>query len=480
MMTQRTVPRAVAIPPEAETPSRSEESSWVSPRYQSVPRLGRRSLPLAVLILALGASACHSSEDETETEAVVKVKVAAVERKDVASNVTAVGTVTPKYEAVVSPKVGAPVADMGILKDRFVRAGDTIAVLESRDLGASAAEADASVREAEATARQTSGGTNPQGTAQKEKALRDAEARLRGAEALYRRRKMLFDQGGIPKKELEDAEIQLDQARNERELAQREVTLAASNLNPTNAQIAESRLQQARGRAANAHAQLDYAVVRSPIAGVITEQFHQKGDFVAAGEKLVTVADISEVIVKAQFPDTDVADVQVGANAQLLPSSGQDEPLFGTVQLVSRTVDPASRTVEVWVRAANEGNRLRPGEFTKVTIVTEEASEAITVPPSAVTFDDPTEDKGKVMVVDDASVAHEVEVTVGVRGDDAYEITEGLHENENVIVEGNYALPDGTKVSTVEEEEGDEADEEEGEHEEGEAGSESPTPKAEP
>ena len=104
----------------------------------------------------------------------------------------------------------------------------------------------------------------------------------------------------------------------------------------------------------------------------------------------------------------------------------------------------------MWVSAVNEDNRLRPGEFTKVTIVTEEATDAITVPPAAVTLDEPDGDKGKVMVVDEASVAHEVEVTVGVKGEDAWEITEGLGGDETVIVEGNYALPDGTKVRTVE------------------------------
>ena len=219
-------------------------------------------------------------------------------------------------------------------------------------------------------------------------------------------------------------------------------------------------MQQARDRATNAHAQLDYAVIRSPISGVVTEQFHQRGDFVPAGEKLVTVADVRQIVIKAQFPDSIVADVHTGANAELTPSAGEETPMSGTVTLVSRSADPASRTVEVWVSAVNEDNRLRPGEMTKVTIVTEEATDAITVPPVAVTLDEPDGDKGKVMVVDEASVAHEVEVTVGVKGDDAWEITEGLHGGETVIVEGNYALPDGTKVRTVEaaeeEEKGDE------------------------
>jgi len=50
------------------------------------------------------------------------------------------------------------------------------------------------------------------------------------------------------------------------------------------------------------------------------------------------------------------------------------------------------------------------------------------------------------MVVDDQSVAHETKVTIGIRTPDKIEIVEGLKGGETVVIEGNYALADGTKV----------------------------------
>jgi multidrug efflux pump subunit AcrA (membrane-fusion protein) len=50
------------------------------------------------------------------------------------------------------------------------------------------------------------------------------------------------------------------------------------------------------------------------------------------------------------------------------------------------------------------------------------------------------------MVVDAANVAHETKVVVGIRTTDKIEITDGLQGGETVVIEGNYALPDGTKV----------------------------------
>ena len=66
------------------------------------------------------------------------------------------------------------------------------------------------------------------------------------------------------------------------------------------------------------------------------------------------------------------------------------------------------------------------------------------------------------MVVDDQNVAHETKVTIGIRTPEKIEIVEGLKGGETVVIEGNYALPDETKVEiATEEEKHDEADKDE-------------------
>jgi multidrug efflux pump subunit AcrA (membrane-fusion protein) len=55
------------------------------------------------------------------------------------------------------------------------------------------------------------------------------------------------------------------------------------------------------------------------------------------------------------------------------------------------------------------------------------------------------------MVVDTANVAHETKVTIGIRTADKIEIVSGLLGGETVVIEGNYALPDGTKVEVAQE-----------------------------
>ena len=191
---------------------------------------------------------------------------------------------------------------------------------------------------------------------------------------------------------------------------------------------------------------------------MITGQFHHRGDFIPAGEKLVSIVGTTDLVVKARIPDRAAPLIAVGSEATVTLGS-DPTPLSATVRLVDRTVDPGSRTIEVWIGGFTAEASLQPGSFARVEVVTSHAAGVVTVPPSAVSFEEPGSDAGKVMVVDETNTAHEVQVTVGVRGRDALEISEGLAEGSTVIIVGNHALPDGTKVRPVGEDEPDEHEE---------------------
>jgi len=193
-------------------------------------------------------------------------------------------------------------------------------------------------------------------------------------------------------------------------------------------------------------AQLGYATIRAPITGIVTDQFQYQGEFATAGARLVNIADISEVIVKAPFADTVAANLKVGDPAKILPTDTTGEEMNGKITLVSRATDPTNRTVEIWVTLANGAGLLRANGAAQVTVSTNRKNDAIVIPSSAVTLEATNGEEGTVMVVDSKMVAHEQKVTVGVRSGDKIEITSGLQGGETVVIEGNYALPDGTRV----------------------------------
>jgi multidrug efflux pump subunit AcrA (membrane-fusion protein) len=400
----------------------------------------------------------HEAESET-ANVVVSVKIAKAEKEHIAAQVVVVGTIWPRDKADVAAKVSAQIKKMGLLKDRFVHAGDVIAVLESRDLQAQRAEAVAALNQARAEERSLVTGTIPKTNAEDQKSLNDARAKVNNARALYERRLGLYERGGISKKDLEQSQLDLTTAEDELRLAQQTVALRGRSLNPNDRALAAAKTAEAQQHVATLDAQLSYATIRSPITGIVTEQFQYEGEFAAAGGKLVTISDISTVIVKAPFSDTVAAQLKVGDTVSVLPTDTSAEEMRGQVTLLSRAADPASRTVEVWVTLANDGGRLRANGAAQVTVFANSKDDAIVVPASAVTLEASNADEGTVMVVDSQNVAHETKVTIGIRTADKIEIVEGLQGGETVVVEGNYALPDGTKVEVAKDEEKKEGEE---------------------
>jgi multidrug efflux pump subunit AcrA (membrane-fusion protein) len=449
-----TVPEGESNPAHSD----GEQEKWLGVRRERLPRNRRRNLiviaavALVVLLLLLLIIWKWRSATTTEepTAVVVSVKVAKVEKERIAAPVSAVGTIFPREQATVAAKVSAQIKTMALLKNKFVKAGEVIAILESKDLVAQRNEAVAALNQERASERSVTTGTIPQTNAQDQKALRDAQAKVRTTKATYDRRLALYQAGGISKKDLEASQMDLATAENELLLAEQTVVLRTKSLNPNDRALAAAKVQAAQQRLATLDAQLSYATIRAPITGIVTDQFQYEGEFAAAGGKLVNIADISQVIVKAPFADTVTAQLKVGDSAKVVPTDTTAEEMTGQVTLISRSSDPLNRTVEVWVTLSNGDGRLRANGAAQVTASTLTKDDAIVVPTAAVTLDASNANEGTVMVVDAANVAHETKIVVGIRTTDKIEITEGLQGGETVVIEGNYALPDGTKVEVSE------------------------------
>ena len=408
---------------------------------------------LLIAMLIIWRVRRSKTEAETEVTPTVSVKVAKAEKQTIAAPVTAVGTIWPREKADVGAKISAQIKSMALLKNKLVRAGEVIAVLESRDLQAQRAEAVAALNEARANERSLITGTIPKTNAEDQKALNDARAKVNTARATYERRRALYDKGGISKKDLEASQLDLTTAEDELRLEEQTVALRERSLNPNDRALAAARTAQAQQHLATVDAQLSYATIRSPITGIVTDQFQYEGEFASAGGKLVTIADTSTVIVKAPFSDTAVAQVKTGDTVTVVPTDTSAEEMHGQVTLLSRSSDPASRAVEVWVTLGNGDGKLRANGAAQVTIAANSKNDAIVVPASAVTLETSDASEGTVMVVDDQNVAHETKVTIGIRTPDKIEIIEGLKGGETVVIEGNYALADGTKVEVATEDE---------------------------
>src|SRR5215831_16322825 len=223
-------------------------------------------LPICAVMLG-----CSHSE-EAPPKPVVSVKVAPVRTEDVQLSITAPATIFPREQASVAARITAPIRDLRVGKGDTVKAGELLAVLESRDMVAARDEAAAALADAQATLQKTSAGTLPTDIERARGQLATAEAALNQAQKIYDRRSELFKQGAIPGRDLLTSQTDLAKARADYDVARKSLELLKTQSAEKDIAIARARVEQAGARLAQAEAQLSFTKLRSPFAGTITDQ----------------------------------------------------------------------------------------------------------------------------------------------------------------------------------------------------------------
>jgi RND family efflux transporter MFP subunit len=383
------------------------------------------------------------SKEPAPAEAAVPVQVEKVQQTTLQHIVTAEGIVYPVQQSAIVPKISAPVQKFYVMRGDHVRKGQLLATLENRDLAAAAKENQGALDQAQAAYTTTTGADLPQELQKAQLDFDAAKATLDAQQKIYTSREELYKQGALPRKELDQAGVDLTNARNTFALAQQHLQAMQAIGKQQTLKSATGQLESAKGRFMGSEAQLSYSEIRSPINGVVTDRPLYAGEMASSGTPLLTVMDTAQVIVRAHLPQQDAALLKVG-DAATISAPGVDEKVPGKVTVVSPALDPNSTTVEIWIRANNPKDRLRPGTNAQVSMVAQTIPNALVVPAVALLT---AQDGGtSVMVVGPDGRAHQQEVKAGIRQGDQVEIVSGLHAGQEIVTQGAYGLPDNSKI----------------------------------
>jgi cobalt-zinc-cadmium efflux system membrane fusion protein len=174
--------------------------------------------------------------------------------------------------------------------------------------------------------------------------------------------------------------------------------------------------------------------IRSPIAGTVVEKLISPGQLLQAGTTPVfTVADLSRVWVTAQVFGSNLASINVGDQSDVR-TDFDSKMLSGKVDNISALVDPNTRAVGVRVVVDNPNGLLKKQMYVRVLIHSSQESAGLLIPVSAILRDD--ENLPFVYVAQPNGNFARAHVTLGYRDDDRYEISDGLHAGDQVIVDG--------------------------------------------
>jgi HlyD family secretion protein len=412
----------------------------VPSRHHSAASRQRPKIALALLPLIFLLSC---SKDSGEKEAAVPVQVVAVQKETIQRTVTAEAILFPLQQAAITPKISAPVKAFYIKRGSLVHKGQLLAVLENRDLAAAAQENRGSYDQAQAAYETTTVSDLPQEVQKAQLDTQAAKELFTAQQKIFDSRQELFQQGAMPRKELDQAGVDLTNARNQYEIAQHHLDALMKVGKQQQLKSAAGQLESAKGKYLGAAAQLNYSEIRSPIDGVVADRPLYPGEMAAAGAPLLTVMDISQVIARAHIPQPEAALLKIGDKATIAVP-GEENPIEGKITVVSPALDPNSTTVEIWVQAKNSDQRLKPGTSVRLSMLAQTIPNALVLPATALL----TAQDGatSVMQISADNRAHQKSIKVGVRQADAVQVIEGLQAGDKIVASGAYGLPDNTKI----------------------------------
>ena len=175
-------------------------------------------LPLCGMTLLQGCGSAEKIE-----EPLVAVQTRPAKRGPIELTVSAEAVVYPLEQAVITPKITSTISKFYVQRGSQVKKGQLLAQLESADLAGAAEQSKGDFEQAEASYTTTTGASLPQQIQKAELDAAAAKAAFDAQQKVYNSRKDLFDQGAIPRRDLDSAEVALIQARSQNEQAQRQL-----------------------------------------------------------------------------------------------------------------------------------------------------------------------------------------------------------------------------------------------------------------
>ncbi len=176
--------------------------------------------------------------------------------------------------------------------------------------------------------------------------------------------------------------------------------------------------------------------IYSPFSGVVIEKMVQQGQYVAMGEALFNIADLSSVWVEMEIYENEVSNIHLGQQVEIRSQAFPDKPSTGRIAFVYPFLDPKTRTVKARVELANTGMRLKPEMFVNA-IIRVPLSPSLVVPVTALMN---TGKRQVVWVESSPGMFESRTVQVGQQSGEKVQILSGLQSGDKVAVSGGYLI----------------------------------------
>ena len=407
----------------------------------------RRFVLLAVALFATGCSRSDAprANGKQVEEKPIQVATADATTRQVAVYIQSSGTFVADESSDVAPLIAGRIASTPVDVGTFVQQGQVLATLDDSDAKLRLVQAQAAQAQSEAALRQSQSrigatqdpnfdiNTVPEAQAayaSYQSAISQAKLALADA----KRYENLVATGDVSRSNYEKQRTAAETAQAQADASKRQYEAALNNAKQNWMGVggAEASLAGSRSQVAIAKKAVEDAIIRSPMAGYVSDRPVAVGEFVGTTAKIATVLRANPIQLHLQVSESEASRLKAGMSVVARVAAYGDKEFTGRVNIVRPAIDPTSRSLTVEGLFTNVDFRLRPGMFSTARIVLPQGEEGVFVPSSAI-ITDGTTSSSQVFVIENKRARAKV-----VR----------LGESDGTLTRVLAGVPGGAKIAT--------------------------------
>ncbi len=385
------------------------------------------------------------------------VQVAKVAQQTVPITQDFVGTSGAITSVDVRARVSGTLEEAPFKEGTLVRQGQLIFKLQQTKYEADLQAAQASLLKGQADLKQA---TDTLPVVQAEANVAQKAAVVERQEISVARLTPLAKEKAVPQKDLDNALTSLEGAKAD--LIGAEAQLHNAKVTqPVDIDQAKAEILQAESQVTNAKLNLSYTIIYAPVTGLIGFLKYDVGNVVGdpgtSSSVLDTITTVDPIEVDFAVDENTYLELAGRTNVEnehpllkqpvyIVLANGKTYEHPGSLYTVNPTLDSKTGTITVEARFPNPDALIRPGQFARVRLVTEERPNALLIPQEAVVSAQGTDN---VYVVSQDDVVDQRSITLGPRYQNSYVVQDGLKAGERVVTQGTQKVRPGVKVQIV-------------------------------
>ncbi|QEG02707.1 Solvent efflux pump periplasmic linker SrpA precursor [Stieleria maiorica] len=426
----------------------------------------------AALLLLSGCQPSGPVAQKADADRLVAVRTVAVTESEIQPTTTQPASVHAFYRSEIRAKVPGFVSELKVDIGDVVQAGQVLAQIDVPEMEKQRQIIQARIARLKAEEKRATAGVNLADAqvrssqarlAQAESEMSRVDASLAAAQSEFERTSDLVERGSLQDRMLDESRKKRDSERAAKQAVASAIESAKANVAVTEAQkaAAEADLEAAQAETMIAERELeelqvmiDYATVRAPLAGIVSQRNVEPGDLVGSGadqastKPLFVISQIDKLRVRIPVPETEAAHINPGDEVTLtFPTFSGEPAITAAVTRQSGSLDPSTRTMIVEVELENAEGKLLPGMFGRASIKLGSKVAANMLPSRAIRFSE--EGNATVYVLGQDDTVTVAAIETGLDDGNSIQVRSGLLPGQRVIDAHLKRFTDGQKVSVL-------------------------------